>query len=228
MRRDELTPHDREVLCSLRLFEDVSDDTKSRLTEHVRVHTLKRGETLFEHGQPANSFFAVVSGWVKLFNRRPDGTEAVLGIFSTGETFAEAALFLSGDYPATAEAVTDARLIEFEREFFVAEKLQSPGLCGGMLASLSFHLQRLSHEIERLQNRNGEQRLAHFILSLCPKPEGPANIRLPYEKTLIAARLGLKPETLSRIFPKLRDVGVTVRRNNVSVADIGRLRRHCG
>ena len=227
MRRAELTSYDRDIIRGLRLFESISDQDLEQLAGYSCVRTLNRSELLFENGQLATSFYAVVCGWVKVFNRRPDGSEAVLGTYTKGETFAEAALFSSGYYSANAEAVTDARVIEFDGDLVRDEKLKSTGLFGGMLASLSGQLQGLTREIDRLQNRNGEQRVAHFILSLCTDKTGSATIRLPYEKALIATRLGLKPETLSRIFPKLRDVGVTVRRDNVSIEDVDRLRRHC-
>jgi Crp-like helix-turn-helix domain len=50
-------------------------------------------------------------------------------------------------------------------------------------------------------------------------------IALPYDKVLIAARLGLKPESLSRAFAKLRSVGVAVHASHVAVSDIGKLRQ---
>jgi hypothetical protein len=42
---------------------------------------------------------------------------------------------------------------------------------------------------------------------------------------LIAARLGLKPESLSRAFAKLRTVGVEVRASHVAIRDVARLRQ---
>ena len=47
---------------------------------------------------------------------------------------------------------------------------------------------------------------------------------LPYEKVLIAARLGLKPESLSRVFARLRGAGVTVASNHASIVDVEKLR----
>jgi len=48
---------------------------------------------------------------------------------------------------------------------------------------------------------------------------------LPYDKVLIAARLGLKPESLSRAFAKLRSFGVSVHAEHVTVNDVAKLRR---
>ncbi len=225
MRSREPTPRDISVLRRMRLFSKLSDDALAEVGRHVHVRTAERGEMIFESGQQANSFFGVVSGWVKLFNRRADGTEAVLGIFTQGETFAEATLFMSSAYPATAEVVAPARLFEFERDYFANNVLSNPQLCHGMFASLSMHLHRLTREIERLQNQNSEQRLVRFLLMMCDGNDGACTITLPYEKSLIATRLGMKPETLSRNFAKLKSSGVKVEKNRVIIHDVAQLQQ---
>jgi hypothetical protein len=68
------------------------------------------------------------------------------------------------------------------------------------------------------------QRVADFLISLASSVEGPCRIALPYDKSLIAGQLGLKPESLSRVFAKLRSVGVDVRVSDVVVNDISTLR----
>ncbi len=46
---------------------------------------------------------------------------------------------------------------------------------------------------------------------------------MPYEKSLIASRLGMKPESFSRALGKLSVLGVTVDRESVRIDDVGRL-----
>ncbi len=218
---------DLEVMHRMRLFSAVSAIDLPEMASHVQIHTAERGEILFEAGDQVRCFYGVVSGWVKLYNRREDGTEVVLGIFTQGETFAEAALFMSEVYPAIAETVSTVRLIEFEREYFADRVLNNPSICKGMFASLSMHLNRMTREYEQLQSRSGEQRLGRFLLRLCNTDRGSGTVRLPFDKALIAARLGMKPETLSRSFARLKAVGVKVEREVVHVDDITLLRKHC-
>ena len=49
-------------------------------------------------------------------------------------------------------------------------------------------------------------------------------MRLPYDKVLIAGRLGMKPESLSRAFAKLKPVGVRITQNTADIADLDALR----
>ena len=49
---------------------------------------------------------------------------------------------------------------------------------------------------------------------------------LPYDKVLIAGRLGIKPESLSRAFARLRGTGVMVKQNHAAIADVKKLREY--
>ncbi len=81
-------------------------------------------------------------------------------------------------------------------------------------------------QIEHLKTRSAAQRLAAFILGLCPVQQGSCSVRLPFEKIVIAGQLGMQPESLSRAIVKLKAVGVRVEGGIATVPDVGRLRCH--
>ena len=97
-----------------------------------------------------------------------------------------------------------------------------------MLASVSLHLKRLVDQIEELKARTGPQRLANFLVGLAPVSRGACTIVLPYEKLLIAGRLGMKPESLSRAFQRLQSVGVRIKQGTVAIGDVERLAEFAG
>jgi CRP-like cAMP-binding protein len=92
-----------------------------------------------------------------------------------------------------------------------------------MLASASYQLKFLIEQIEQFKVRSAPQRIADFIVQLAQTKEGPAVVELPFEKSLLANRLGMKPESFSRALGKLRSHGVTVEREVITVADVGHL-----
>ncbi len=94
-----------------------------------------------------------------------------------------------------------------------------------MIASMSQRVYLLMQQVEQLKAQSGVQRVAGFLASLAPVDHGPCVIALPYDKALIAARLGLTPSSLSRTFAKLRSVGVAVRAADVAVGDVAKLRQ---
>jgi len=94
-----------------------------------------------------------------------------------------------------------------------------------MLAAMSRHLRELVTALEQLQSHSASQRLATFLLGLVPSDSGAADLHLPIDKGLIAARLGMKPETLSRALATLREEGLQISGERVRVPDVERLRR---
>jgi len=101
-----------------------------------------------------------------------------------------------------------------------------PIFCISILASTFSHLHSLVVELEQLKARTGAQRVAEFLLTLCHSKEGSCSVVLPYDKVLIAGRLGMKPESLSRAFSRLKPFGVKIKKNHAIIEDITRLQSY--
>jgi CRP-like cAMP-binding protein len=219
------TRADLEIVSQIAVFRALKAETVQRVIAPAVVVTLEERETLFRQGDPATAFFIVLEGWIKLYRLTFSGDEAVLLVLTKGGSLAEAVAFTGDRYPATAEAVTDARVARIPADHVVRCIRENPDIALTMIASTSQHLHHLVQQVEQLKAQSGIQRLAEFLASLCPVDSGPSVIALPYDKALIAARLGLKPESLSRAFGKLRTMGVEVRASHVAIKDIARLRQ---
>lgn len=219
-----MDPFDWSILRSTAFFKSVPADDALLLTGNRKPQVYDKNTTLFRQGEPASAFFVVLSGWVKLYRITPDGLEVVISVFTTGDTFAEAAMFLGGRYPACAETVTRARLLRIDASVFRARIIEKPELALSMLESASRHLKSLICQIEQIKVRSAPQRIAEFLIGALPQGEGgPAAIEFPFEKNLLANRLGMKPESFSRALAKLKPFGVTVDRETVVVADPAKL-----
>lgn len=218
-----MDPHDWQIVRSTPLFGAMPQELAQSIIGNQAVRSYAKGFTLFQQGEPANSCYVVLDGWVKLFRLTPDGHEAVVAVFRRGETFAEAAIFLGARYPVSAEVVTPSRLLRIDGEMLRRRIREQPDLALSMLASASHHLKGLVEQIEQIKVLSAPQRVADFLIRLCSVRDGGCNIELPYEKALIAGRLGMKPESLSRALAKLRPLGVSVDREQVSIVDVGLL-----
>ena len=130
---------------------------------------------------------------------------------------------MEGAYPVSGETATDARLLAIPAKAITGMARANPEICLTMLASISAHLKTLVDQIEELKARTGPQRLAGFLAGLAPVSRGPCTIALPYEKLIIAGRLGMKPESLSRAFQRLQPIGVRTNQGIVAVSDVARL-----
>jgi CRP-like cAMP-binding protein len=89
-------------------------------------------------------------------------------------------------------------------------------------------LQALVTQVEQLTAQTGAQRVAEFLLDLAPVSEGDCAVILPYDKVLIAGRLGMKPESLSRAFARLKEKGVRISQNHAAIEDVARLQAYVG
>lgn len=215
---------DYKLVCSARMFSGLPDNLMSKIVGNRSVRNYHKGQMIFQQGEDASHFYVVLSGWVKLYRLMPTGEEAILHIFTTGDTFAEAAMFDNKQYPATAEVVSDAKLLAINSNHFKTQLKEYPEIAMRMLAATTLHLKHLVSEIEQIKGRNSLQRVAYFLLKLCPQQSMSSVVKLPYEKNLIATRLGIKPESLSRTLKELRGYGVHCVKNQIVVSEISTLR----
>jgi CRP-like cAMP-binding protein len=218
-----LSAHEWDIVMRAPLFKAMGPAISRAMIGDRSPRTYSRGETIFEQGEPADGFFCVIEGWAKLYRLREDGEDVVVATFSTAETFAEVAMFLGGRYPASCEAVSPARILKIDAANLRRAVLAEPQLAFDMLAASSLRLRQLVDEIEQLKARTAPQRIADFFVKLAGATSGAARIALPYEKALIASRLGMKPESFSRALGKLADLGVVVERESVFIPDVERL-----
>lgn len=220
-----LPPRLREIARSSPALAALPDDLAARLMARARIIHHPRGETVFRQGESAGSVVILAEGRVKLYRIAANGAEAVVGILARGESFGESLALGGGAYPVSAEAVSDATLVQLPAEALRTHLIARPEALLSMLAAAAGHLAGLIDQIERLKSRTGAQRVAEFLLELCPPGRTRAIVTLPYDKGLIAGHLGMKPESLSRAFARLRVHGVTVLQSRAQIASVAALRR---
>lgn len=225
LRRIGLTAEDVALVLRHPQFSGLPVGDVARLLEGAVVRSCGRGHVLFVQGEPAPRFYVILEGWVRLFRQLPDGQDITIALFGTGESFAEAVLFQTMPYPVSAEVVSAARLLTIPADSFIRHLRESADLCLKMMASMARQLHYLVQQLEQVASRSTVERLALFLLRLCRVETGPCRVELPLDKTLIAARLAMQPETLSRCLAKLRPIGVETDGHTIVIADVARLRQ---
>lgn len=188
------------------LFAALSEDEFTRVLAACQRHHLEPEQTLFEQGQAAERFFLLRSGLVKLSRLSPSGDEKVIELIQAGQTFAEALMFSdkSVAYPVTARALEPSEVLAFDSRTFLALLKASPATCLAMLAGLSRRMHALVEEIDCLALQSATARVAAFLLA---NAKGDT-VTLRTPKNVLASRLSIQPETLSRIFARLAAEGV--------------------
>ena len=101
------------------LFQALKDSQLETIFSSTRKISLPAKTILFERGSPAEHFYMLYSGQIKLFFLSPEGDEKVMEIIYPRQTFAEAVMFMPQlVYPVSAEAITESELFRFDITFF--------------------------------------------------------------------------------------------------------------
>jgi CRP-like cAMP-binding protein len=222
-----MQPEYKAVARQSLLFSSMPENDAEMLLSTAHVTEYDRGQTIFLQGEKATAIFIVIEGWCKLYRIAPSGTEAVVGVFTQGRSFGEALAFRGDVYPVSAEAVTNLKLMRIEADDYLRRIRETPEAAISLLASTFRHLHSLVGQIEALKARTSAQRVAEFLCELSNAEEGSCEVVLPNDKILIAGRLGMKPESLSRAFARLKSEGVQIKQNLAKIEDIEHLRVYC-
>jgi len=182
-------------------------------------------EIIIEMNSQPGQFFIVLNGHVRLYRIEKDGREADIAVYGPGDVFAECAMFLEGCYPFQVQAAEATTLARFDGEKIRPMIVEEPALALSLMRIMAFHAMdaRLSIANDRLHT--APQRVAKYLLELWHAHGGSGNaFKLPFQKSLLAGKLGLAPEALSRAFSMLRNAGVSIRGRMVQITDAEALR----
>lgn len=211
-----------ELLKRCPLFAGLKDEDLKIVRAIATLRQIGKRQILFSEGEEAKGFYVIFSGKVKLYKISPEGKEQILHVVSAPDSFAEAALFLEGTYPAFAEPLSDSQLLFIPKKDFIQLIEKNPRLSINMIVSLSHYLRRFASLIEELSLKEVSSRIAKYLLDLSMKSsregKNPKEVELDLSKTQLALKLGTISETLSRTLAKMKARGVIdVRKNRILI-----------
>lgn len=208
----------KDDLLTCPMFSGVTDDDLSYIEDVVKIKNCVRGDLLFSEGDVAVGFYVLAEGRVKVYKLSPDGKERILHIVQPGNSFAEAAIFGDGHYPAYAEPLQPARLLFFPKQDFLELLHTRSEIAINMIGGLSRFLRQFASQVEQLTFQDVPARLAGYILNLAG--DEMSVVQLPIPKGQLASNLGTVSETLSRTFRKLSEEGlISVKGKEITILD---------
>lgn len=204
--------------CSL--FKQLDNATLSELAANCRLIKLAKGNILFHEGETAQGFYVVQSGTISLSRISMEGKEQVISLFSANDSFAEATLSTLETYPANATALEPTQIVLVSKNAFRTFISTKPDLAMRMLASMSLHLKHLVQMIDDLKFKQIECRLANWLIRQRLEQKTD-RLTLPYSKKVLASRLGVTSETLSRALARFRSENIiTVDARLITIVDV--------
>lgn len=209
---------EKALLSAMPFIRPLPGEACHDLVESATGVRCETRDIIFRQHEPSDYFYCVLSGFVRLYRRNRDGREADIRICGPGDTFAECVLYTDGNYRYNAQATETTLLGRFETRAVRLLAERNFEIDKAMVAVVASHL---LDSIDCLANdrlQTAPQRVANYLLNACNGSE-TAQLRLPFPKSLLAGKLGLAPEALSRAFSTLRDSGVTVHGRLIEIRD---------
>lgn len=185
---------------------------------------IKRGESLFKAGDTFNAVYAIRSGFFKTSVIDSEGREQVTGFFMGGELLGMDGVG-SGCYNGTAVALEDSSVCIMPFSLIEEISREMPALQRNLHAVLAREIVRDHGVMMLLGSMRAEERLAAFLLNLSKRftrrGYSHADFHLRMTREEIGSYLGLKLETVSRLFSRFQDDAlIEVKQKHVRILDI--------
>ena len=201
--------------------EPLTDDERAALAAIATVVRFKKGETIFNEGDPVSAQFSIIDGVVKLYKEVGQKEHIARFMFANDLI----GLADSGTYLNSAKAITAARLYKMPTRALEARLKQSPGLEFHIITKLAHELRRTQDHARLMAKRHASAKIGMFIqmLEANQNPAGTASteLYLPMTRSDIGAYVGISPEAVSRGFAELARCGaiLLIDRHHLKIAD---------
>lgn len=211
------------------LFAELDEAELTELAAATHERHCVKDEVVLLKGDSPSGLFVVASGTIKIACQSPGGGEKVIDLPGPGQVFGESSLVLDRPYPFMASALAPTCLLHVDGRALQGLAERSAGFARRLLAQLSWRVFASVRDLEDYRVRAPLERLIGFLLDhsdSTPDEDCPV-VALGAPKHVIASRLGMTPESLSRCLRELSDSGlIAVGTDSVRVLDRGSLERY--
>jgi CRP/FNR family transcriptional activator FtrB len=216
-----------EALRTTPLLRDLPDTVMDKLAAISQIVEVPEDTEVCRQGDNADELFIVLEGQLAGSSSAANGSTAVVEVIRSGETLGLATVLARLPRLIGVRTVTASTLLTIGSQALLDLVEQEPSLVTALLRAEANEFRALVRQVCDLKLRTTAQRLGCYLLSLTAT--GAANstaLRLPFDKRLLAARLGCRQENLSRAFAALRGFGVETHGARVILHDIARLKAY--
>jgi CRP/FNR family transcriptional regulator, nitrogen oxide reductase regulator len=204
------------------VFAALDDDERRALSALVKEKRLVQDENIFWEGDPADWFYIISEGKVRIFKSASSGKEVTLSFFGPGEIFGEVAVLENKSYPASAQAISVTRLIGIKKSDFWDYLLKHPSIALKIINVLSGRLREAQSRLRDMAGERVEQRLARILLMLSVK----LGSTLPFTRQELSDMAGTTTETTIRVLSQWKELGVTRSlRGKIIIVDENKLKQ---
>lgn len=196
--REDSMQNLKRILANTSLFRMLDERQLDEVTSATQPIRATTNTCVINQGDAPKGVYVVVYGQVKIGFDRKDGSEKTLAILGQNKCFGLGEMLLDRAHLAFVKTTTDSMLVHTTREKILEVAKDNFTFAQELMVCVGRQLYTLTRDIESYSLQTAKQRLAGYLLRQSQYQAGDT-VELIASKTLIASRLSLTPETLSRL-----------------------------
>ena len=204
---------------------DLSACAFDSLVAHMSVEQVPAKVELLEEGHAPDTLFALIEGLVQLFTTRDDGERVSVAILRPPAFFPLEAVLRGTRSLTSARSVQASRIGRMAADSAHRLIREERHLAEAITHGLASRLEDMLREVKNVRSRTTFERLAAWIVAMHSRANQRSEIEVPFDKSVLAGRLGMAPETLSRDLARLAQWGVAVDGRRLVINDPSALRQ---
>ncbi len=158
-----------ETLARSGIFQGVDPEAAEALAKEMETIDARKGEILFNEGEPGDSLYIVLSGKLKIGRRAGDGRQNLIAVMGPSDMLGELSLFDPGPRTATATAVVDSRLARLRKQALRPWLSNRPEIAEQLLRVLARRLRRTNDALADLIFTDVPGRVAKNLLQMASR-----------------------------------------------------------
>ena len=202
-----------EAIGRLHYFDEWNCQQRTALAADSNIISVNKGYTLISKGRPIDSLYVAISGQFRFFIPLPGGQERVVGVQGEGGSFGEGCLTIGANCPYSGVATKDSHVLVVDGTIYRQELHKSTRLMSQALTLFAQRLMGVMADMEICAQRSSLERVACYLGQFQPEENAISyTVPLVGRKMDIATRIGLTPETFSRVLTFLEQQGILLAR----------------
>jgi len=221
-------PVKNAILLQSDLFRGLRGQARERLCNLARMRSYAAFDQIVWEGGRADFLYCVLNGHVRLSKSAGTRREADIRICEPGDTFGECLVTGGIAYAYSAYATEQTEIALFDLAVVRMLVDEYPVIERNIMRLTSRHLLAALDCVASDRLHTASQKVAHYLLGQCGGDAPSATFKLPYQKRVLAGKLGLAPEALSRAFASLARSGVAVKGKTIHLESVRLLSNEAG
>jgi CRP/FNR family transcriptional regulator, transcriptional activator FtrB len=215
---------DVEALRGFRPFAEFAPFEYEQIRHRAEIQMIPARTHLLKIGDVPEALYVLLDGLVQLVSTS-QGSDSTVLLLRPPSFFVTAAVVQNDRLLTSARTLQPSRVLHIPAACVHALLAEKGAFTRAIIDDLCVQYRNTVRELTNLRTRNGFERLIAWIAAMQARSNTPCEIRLPFDKGVLAARLGISPETLSRDLARLGALGVTVEGRTLRIAETSELRQ---